>query len=85
MTKAAKGRVTASRMLTSSPKISRNIAPTAPAHDEVMLDGLDEQIAAMAGDRLVTLHLMGSHGPTYYKRYPDEHRFFTPDCPAQRY
>ncbi|MDM7976641.1 MULTISPECIES: phosphoethanolamine--lipid A transferase [Thalassospira] len=50
-------------------------------HDEVMLDGLDEQIAAMAGDRLVTLHLMGSHGPTYYKRYPDEHRFFTPDCP----
>ncbi|WP_417810899.1 phosphoethanolamine transferase [Thalassospira alkalitolerans] len=50
-------------------------------HDEVMLAGLDEQIAGMSGDKLITLHLMGSHGPTYYKRYPDEHRFFTPDCP----
>lgn len=50
-------------------------------HDEVMLEGLDDQIAAMTGDRLIAMHLMGSHGPTYYKRYPDEHRVFTPDCP----
>ena len=25
-------------------------------------------------------HLIGSHGPTYYKRYPGSHRHFLPDC-----
>lgn len=35
----------------------------------------------MKGDKLVGFHLIGSHGPTYYKRYPDAHRQFTPDCP----
>ncbi|WP_417805914.1 phosphoethanolamine transferase [Thalassospira lucentensis] len=49
--------------------------------DAVMLEGLDDQISALSGDRLITFHLMGSHGPTYFKRYPAEYRFFTPDCP----
>ncbi|WP_412776563.1 phosphoethanolamine transferase [Thalassospira lucentensis] len=48
--------------------------------DEVMLEGLDQEVARLSGDRLVAFHVMGSHGPTYFKRYPDEHRFFTPDC-----
>ena len=26
------------------------------------------------------LHMMGSHGPTYFKRYPEKHKKFTPDC-----
>lgn len=50
-------------------------------HDEVMLQNLDNEIAQMKGDKLVGFHLIGSHGPTYYKRYPDEHRYFLPDCP----
>jgi lipid A ethanolaminephosphotransferase len=24
--------------------------------------------------------MIGSHGPTYFRRYPKEHRLFTPDC-----
>ncbi|MGY4106781.1 phosphoethanolamine transferase [Aeromonas encheleia] len=49
--------------------------------DEVLLENLPQEIARMQGDKLVAFHLIGSHGPTYYKRYPDEHRYFLPDCP----
>lgn len=48
--------------------------------DEVLLDGLDELIAASSDDQLIVLHLLGSHGPAYYKRYPPEFRRFVPDC-----
>ena len=45
-----------------------------------MLEGLDDELAGMKGDKLVGFHLSGSHGPTYYKRYPGSHRHFLPDC-----
>ncbi|WP_068976857.1 MULTISPECIES: MCR-3-related phosphoethanolamine--lipid A transferase [Aeromonas] len=50
-------------------------------YDEVVLQNLDDEVAQMKGDKLVGFHLIGSHGPTYYKRYPDAHRQFLPDCP----
>ena len=53
-------------------------------YDEVLLQGLDRQIAGMKGkqgSKLVAFHLMGSHGPTYYRRYPAGDRIFLPDCP----
>lgn len=50
-------------------------------YDEVLLEGLDQQIAGMKGNKLVAFHLMGSHGPTYFRRYPASERFFMPDCP----
>ncbi|RCK21987.1 hydrolase [Thalassospira lucentensis MCCC 1A00383 = DSM 14000] len=50
--------------------------------DEVMLRGLDAEVVSdKPHDRLIAFHIMGSHGPTYYKRYPDAHRVFAPDCP----
>lgn len=49
-------------------------------HDEILLQGLDEQIANSPGDQLIVLHLLGSHGPSYYKRYPPAFRRFRPDC-----
>ncbi|ATL93099.1 phosphoethanolamine transferase [Aeromonas sp. CU5] len=50
-------------------------------YDEVLLEGLDQQIAGMKGNKLVAFHLMGSHGPTYFRRYPASERAFVPDCP----
>ncbi|PJG59969.1 phosphoethanolamine transferase [Aeromonas cavernicola] len=50
-------------------------------YDEVLLEGLDQQIGQMKGNKLVAFHLMGSHGPTYFRRYPVTDRAFTPDCP----
>jgi len=48
--------------------------------DEVLLDGLDSMLSESHGDRILVLHLLGSHGPSYYKRYPPAFRRFVPDC-----
>lgn len=49
--------------------------------DEGMLDGLQEFVDGFPdGDLLIVLHQMGSHGPAYYKRYPEAFRRFTPTC-----
>ena len=53
--------------------------------DPIMLDGLDERIAALpAAQRdkgvLLVMHQMGSHGPAYYKRVPPAFKRFLPEC-----
>ncbi|OLQ81395.1 phosphoethanolamine transferase [Photobacterium proteolyticum] len=50
-------------------------------YDMALLESFDNDISAMKGNRMLTLHLIGSHGPTYYQRYPEDKRFFMPDCP----
>ncbi|HHW7482028.1 TPA: phosphoethanolamine transferase [Escherichia coli] len=49
-------------------------------YDEVMLKYIDKNITENHGDKLIAFHMTGSHGPTYYQRYPVEHRYFQPDC-----
>ena len=49
-------------------------------HDEALLDGLPELLADIKQDTLIVLHTMGSHGPTYYNRYPDSFKRFVPTC-----
>ncbi len=56
--------------------------------DEIMLDGLDERIAALDPVRrargvVVVMHQMGSHGPAYYKRSPPAFKRFLPECDRQ--
>ncbi len=48
--------------------------------DGIFLDRLDQWLGRVTKDSVLVLHMMGSHGPTYYLRYPDEFRKFTPDC-----
>ena len=49
--------------------------------DQVLLPYLSNLLKRNKGrDTLLVLHLIGSHGPTYYRRYPEQQRFFTPDC-----
>lgn len=50
-------------------------------YDMALLESFGDDIETMQGNRLLTMHLIGSHGPTYYLRYPKSKRFFTPDCP----
>jgi lipid A ethanolaminephosphotransferase len=50
-----------------------------------MLDGLDARIAALPAERrargvLLVMHQMGSHGPAYYKRVPQQAKRFGPEC-----
>jgi lipid A ethanolaminephosphotransferase len=49
-------------------------------NDEILLDGLEERIATLARDTVIVLHMMGSHGPAYWKRYPDAREAFKPVC-----
>ena len=48
--------------------------------DEVLLKRLENYLQPDYGDKLVVLHMIGNHGPAYYKRYPDEFKQFTPTC-----
>ena len=49
--------------------------------DEALLTPLKQKLASLTHENtLIVLHMIGSHGPTYYRRYPDKNRIFTPDC-----
>lgn len=53
--------------------------------DEILLDSLNlylQQIKTNASsqNQLIVLHQVGSHGPAYYKRYPNEFKKFSPTC-----
>ena len=49
-------------------------------YDEVLFHDLEKTIDSMQGDGVIVLHTIGSHGPTYYNRYPPQFRRFTPTC-----
>lgn len=51
-------------------------------YDEHLLDNLDKYIADnKQGDIFIVLHTNGSHGPSYFKRYPkDMPNQFSPTC-----
>ena len=48
-------------------------------YDEVMLNDLEHYLAGNQ-DVLIVLHTLGSHGPTYHKRYPAAFAQFQPYC-----
>ena len=51
--------------------------------DEGLLRGLEERLGGLRGSRgtqLLVLHMLGNHGPSYYRRYPPAFERFTPVC-----
>lgn len=49
--------------------------------DEVLLTPLQQKLDNLTHQTtLIVLHLIGSHGPTYYRRYPNTFAKFLPDC-----
>ncbi|WP_126356537.1 phosphoethanolamine transferase EptA [Cedecea lapagei] len=52
--------------------------------DDVLLHRLDNVMEGLRQDTVIVLHLMGSHGPAYYQRYPDTFRRFTPTCDSNQ-
>ncbi len=49
-------------------------------YDEILLSGLEEAARRQAGDRIIVLHMLGNHGPTYSERYPPAFNVHTPVC-----
>lgn len=48
--------------------------------DNILLHNLNEKIIDMHGNKLIVLHQKGSHGPEYYRRYPENMEVFKPVC-----
>jgi lipid A ethanolaminephosphotransferase len=68
-------------------EVSRLDAASAPdlcdgkeCFDEILARTLDTELKAMRRDTVLVMHMMGNHGPAYFKRYPPAFRRFTPDC-----
>jgi lipid A ethanolaminephosphotransferase len=49
-------------------------------HDEILVRRLQAELPSIRRNTVLVLHMMGNHGPAYYRRYPTEFRRFTPDC-----
>ena len=48
--------------------------------DEGLLAGLEQKLSTAKGTQLLVLHMLGNHGPAYFKRYPSAFERFTPAC-----
>ena len=48
--------------------------------DDVLIKGLTANISKAPKEQVVLLHMLGNHGPAYYKRYLQEDAYFTPTC-----
>lgn len=53
--------------------------------DEILVHELKSLLANVSGDTLIVMHPLGSHGPAYFRRYPEEYRRFVPDCRSQNF
>ncbi len=64
--------------MTRQPDMSR--CPTGECTDELMVERLATLLPTLTRDTVVIMHMIGSHGPSYYLRYPPEAARFTPTC-----
>ncbi len=48
--------------------------------DEILVRGLDSIARDAKGNLVVVLHMLGNHGPSYYKRYDERFKRFVPAC-----
>ena len=56
--------------------------------DEILLDGLEQRLHDLPSktkDVFLVLHLKGSHGPAYFKRYPKAFEKFLPTCQSNEF
>jgi len=49
-------------------------------YDGILVHGLQAHLNSAHGDAVIVLHMKGSHGPAYYKRYPPSFEAYTPVC-----
>jgi lipid A ethanolaminephosphotransferase len=68
---------------TVTPAVAPGLCQGDRCWDEGLLRGLDERLHAMRGGRatqLLVLHMLGNHGPAYFRRYPKGFERFVPAC-----
>lgn len=61
--------------------INATLCNDGKCHDDILADTLEALLQlSPVRDRIIVLHQIGSHGPAYYKRYPEAFRRFQPTC-----
>jgi lipid A ethanolaminephosphotransferase len=48
--------------------------------DEALLLDLEQRLRAAGGNQVLVLHMLGNHGPAYFRRYPPAFARFGPAC-----
>jgi lipid A ethanolaminephosphotransferase len=56
------------------------LCPGGECYDAILLTGLQDEIDRLRDDAVIVLHMIGSHGPAYFRRYPPAFAAFTPAC-----
>jgi len=64
---------------------AENICPHNDCYDEILVEELRRTLDTVTGDTLIVLHELGSHGPAYFRRYPESFRLFQPDCQSANF
>jgi lipid A ethanolaminephosphotransferase len=49
-------------------------------YDQTLVETLRETLPTIRRDTVIVVYLLGSHGPAYYSRYPQEFKVFQPEC-----
>jgi lipid A ethanolaminephosphotransferase len=62
------------------PKSDPELCADGECKDDVIARRLATELADVRGNTVFVVHMMGNHGPAYFRRYPAEFRRFTPDC-----
>lgn len=68
--------------------VDETIAPAACAPectDEALLPVIQKVAQEMRGNTVLVLHMIGSHGPAYFMRYPEERAIFEPACRSAQF
>lgn len=64
----------------NNPDITSKYYNEGEYYDEKLLETMKPLINNNTEDTLIVLHVLGSHGPSYYRRYPEKFARFTPYC-----
>jgi lipid A ethanolaminephosphotransferase len=62
------------------PKSDSELCAGGECLDEIMARRLQAGLPEVRDNTVFVLHMMGNHGPAYFRRYPAAYRKFTPDC-----
>ncbi|WP_310734236.1 phosphoethanolamine--lipid A transferase [Shewanella sp. SR44-3] len=65
---------------TISPSKDNSLCNGNTCYDMALVELLKQQLVSDGANKLIALHTIGSHGPTYWQRYPDDMERFKPAC-----
>jgi lipid A ethanolaminephosphotransferase len=62
------------------PKSATDLCAPDECFDGVLVRRVEAALKTVTANTVIVLHMMGNHGPAYFRRYPADFRRFMPDC-----